>query len=150
MPSKKLYRSRDDAMIGGVCGGLADYFNIDSSLVRLAAILLVFAAGLSIWVYIIAWIIVPQKSLTGDSSLSTPEYNGPAAGAEEGQTPDESADKSKFIIGIILIVLGFIFLLHTFNIFVWFSFFKLWPVAIIAIGLVILLKSLDRGGDAEG
>jgi phage shock protein PspC (stress-responsive transcriptional regulator) len=136
-------------MIGGVCGGLADYFNIDSSLVRLAAILLVFAAGLSFWVYIVAWIIVPQRPLMGNSTLSSSEAGGSPGAVEEGDTAGEAGDKSKFVIGIILIVLGFIFLLHTFNIFIWFSFFKLWPVALIAIGVVILLKSLDRGGDAE-
>lgn len=60
--NKKLYRSRTDRMIGGVCGGLAEYFGIDATLVRLvAALLLVFGVGSAGLVYIIMWIVVPEK-----------------------------------------------------------------------------------------
>jgi len=60
---KKLYRTEGaDAKILGVCGGLAEYFGIDPTLVRVAAVLLVFFAGLSLWVYIIAALIMPKKS----------------------------------------------------------------------------------------
>lgn len=57
----KLYRSRTQGLIGGVCVGIADYFNIDPTLVRLLTVLLVVFGGLSIWVYIIFWIIIPQE-----------------------------------------------------------------------------------------
>ncbi len=60
---KKLYRTEGaDAKILGVCGGLAEYFGIDPTVVRIAAVLLVFFAGLSLWVYIIAGLIMPKKS----------------------------------------------------------------------------------------
>lgn len=59
---KKLYRLDKGAMLAGVCGGIAEYFNIDPSLVRLAAAILFFAGGLSLWVYVIAAIILPKKS----------------------------------------------------------------------------------------
>lgn len=58
---KRLYRQPKGAMLAGVCGGLAEYFNLDPSVVRLAAALLVLAAGLSIWVYVLAAIILPVK-----------------------------------------------------------------------------------------
>jgi len=151
MSEKKLYRSREDAMIGGVCGGMAEYFAIDASLVRLAAILLVFAAGLSFWVYIVAWIIVPQRQL-GDSLAAESGAGNDTEGSQsltEPESSGEANDKSKMIIGVILIALGLVFLLNTFNIFVWFSFFKLWPVVIIVIGVLILIKSLDRRSDNE-
>ena len=45
MSNKKLYRSRVDCKIGGVCAGLAEYFNIDATIVRIIAILLIFAEG---------------------------------------------------------------------------------------------------------
>ena len=61
VPPKKLYRSRDNSVIGGVCGGIAEYFNIDSTLVRVATFLLVFFGGLSLWVYIILWIVLPLR-----------------------------------------------------------------------------------------
>jgi len=60
---KKLYRTEGaDAKLLGVCGGLAEYFGIDPTIVRVAAVLLVFFAGLSLWVYIIAALIMPKKS----------------------------------------------------------------------------------------
>ena len=61
--NKKLYRSRTDKMIGGVCGGIADYFNIDATLVRVLYVLIsVFSAAFpGILVYIIMLIIVPEE-----------------------------------------------------------------------------------------
>lgn len=58
---QKLYRS-DDRIIAGVCGGLAEYFGLDISMVRLATLLLILFGGLSLWVYIILWIIVPRRN----------------------------------------------------------------------------------------
>ncbi|MGL4332941.1 MAG: PspC domain-containing protein [Bacteroidales bacterium] len=60
---KKLYRSNSDKMIAGVCGGIADYFDVDPTIVRLAAVLLTFITALfpCVIAYIIAMIIVPVK-----------------------------------------------------------------------------------------
>jgi phage shock protein PspC (stress-responsive transcriptional regulator) len=59
--AKKLYRSKSDRMIAGVCSGLAKYFNIDPTLVRLLSVLgLVFVGG-TFWAYIIMWIVVPEE-----------------------------------------------------------------------------------------
>ena len=59
--TKKLYRSRTNKMLAGVCGGLGDFFELDPTLIRLAAVVLVLAAGAGILAYIVAWIIVPQQ-----------------------------------------------------------------------------------------
>ncbi|MBM3282599.1 MAG: PspC domain-containing protein [Candidatus Diapherotrites archaeon] len=56
---KRLYRSTKDRMLGGVCGGIAVYFQVDPTLVRLAWILLTLAWGAGLILYILAWIIVP-------------------------------------------------------------------------------------------
>lgn len=58
---KKLYKSRTDRKIAGVCGGLAEYLNIDSTVVRLLAVLLIFGAGSGLLAYIIAAIIMPEE-----------------------------------------------------------------------------------------
>ncbi|MCB8569062.1 PspC domain-containing protein [Faecalibacillus faecis] len=57
---KKLYRSRKDKMLAGICGGLAEYFDVDPSLVRLASVLLCLYAGTGLLVYILAAIIIPE------------------------------------------------------------------------------------------
>ena len=59
---KRLYRTTGpDAMICGVCGGIARYFDVDPTLVRVAAVLLAAFAGLSLWAYVIAALIMPKE-----------------------------------------------------------------------------------------
>lgn len=59
--TKKLYRSKKNRLIAGVCGGLGEYFNIDPTIVRLVWLLFVFAGGSGILAYLIAWIIIPER-----------------------------------------------------------------------------------------
>lgn len=60
MENKKLCRASIDKKIFGVCGGIAHYFGMDPTVVRLITAVLVFAFGLSLWVYIIAALIMPE------------------------------------------------------------------------------------------
>lgn len=57
--NKKLYRSRKDRMIAGVCGGLAEHFGVDSTWIRLIFVILFFAGGSALLIYAIMWLIVP-------------------------------------------------------------------------------------------
>ena len=61
MGQKLLRRSRTDRSIAGVCGGLANYFDIDTTLLRILAVCLVLFAGMSLWVYIILWLLIPEE-----------------------------------------------------------------------------------------
>lgn len=63
MENKTLYRASIDKKIFGVCGGLAHYMNVDPTVIRLIAVILVFAFGLSAWVYLIAALIMPVTEL---------------------------------------------------------------------------------------
>ncbi|NLI14704.1 MAG: PspC domain-containing protein [candidate division Zixibacteria bacterium] len=147
MPSKRLYRSREHAMIGGVCAGIAEYFDTDPSLIRLALVLLFFAGGVGILAYIVAWIIVPQKPLitTADAAEATLSESTPASSTDSV----EDVNRPRFILGIILIVLGGLFLLGSLNVWHWFSFFRLWPVILIIIGIMIITKGVEKGGGHE-
>ena len=60
--AKKLYRSRTDRIILGVCGGLAKYFDVDPTIVRVITVLSVFFGTLGIWAYIILALLVPEES----------------------------------------------------------------------------------------
>jgi len=62
MAEKKLRRSRSDKMIAGVCGGLAKYLEIDSTVIRLAFVLLLIFAGTGILAYLIAWLVMPWEN----------------------------------------------------------------------------------------
>ena len=58
--SRKLYRSRNQRMVAGVCGGLADYFNIDATVIRVLFLVLAVFGGTGLVVYLVMWIIVPD------------------------------------------------------------------------------------------
>ena len=64
--AKRLYKSRNDIMIAGVCGGIGEYFDIDPTLIRILWVTLLFMAGGGLVAYLIAWIVIPNASqLTG-------------------------------------------------------------------------------------
>lgn len=63
MNGKKLYRTEGpDAKLFGVCGGIAEYFGIDPTLVRIGTAILIIPGGVSLWVYIVAALVMPKKS----------------------------------------------------------------------------------------
>jgi phage shock protein C len=56
---KRLQRSRDEKMIGGVCGGLAEYFRLDPTLVRLLLVVVTLFGGAGILLYVVLWVVMP-------------------------------------------------------------------------------------------
>ncbi len=58
---KRLYRSKKERIIAGVCGGIAEYFDVDPTLIRLLWIVFILMGGSGIIAYLIAWIIVPER-----------------------------------------------------------------------------------------
>ena len=74
---KRLYRSRSDRILGGVCGGLSQYLNIDPTLVRLIFIFLALLGGHGILIYLIMLLIVPEEPLAKDTVI--PASAEPAA-----------------------------------------------------------------------
>ncbi len=74
---KRLYRSRSDRLLGGVCSGLGRYLNVDPTLMRLIFILLALIGGHGILVYLIMWLIVPEEPLASNTIIN--------AAAEEKQ-----------------------------------------------------------------
>ncbi|REG08525.1 PspC domain-containing protein [Pelolinea submarina] len=70
---KKLYRSNTDRMIAGVCAGLADYINIDPTIIRLIFVVLFLMGTGGFWIYIILWAIVPLPPDHADTSIEVTE-----------------------------------------------------------------------------
>ena len=138
--SKKLYRSRTDSMIAGVCGGLAEYFNVDVILVRIAAVVLALVAhGAGLIAYLIFWVIVPQKPLT-ETLNETGEVQAEAS--EPGQAKTERKNGILFV-GAGLIILGALFLLDNFVPVIFFSIGKLWPVILIVLGIIVIKRGAE-------
>lgn len=60
---KRLYRSEDDRIIAGICGGLGEYFTIDPVIIRLIWVLTLLIGGSGIVIYLLAWLLVPRKPM---------------------------------------------------------------------------------------
>ncbi len=73
VPRKFLYRSRANRKIAGVCGGFAEYLDLDPTLVRIVWIMLAIFGGWGVIGYIIAWIIMPQEPLANASDATAPQ-----------------------------------------------------------------------------
>ncbi len=84
---KKLYRSRKDSKIAGVCGGIAEYFNIDSTIIRLLAVITIFFGGGGIVSYLIAWLIIPLEPLEEESTNFSRKTGG-----EQQSKPETTID----------------------------------------------------------
>jgi len=153
----KLYRSKNDFVIGGVCGGIAEYFDIDTTLVRLLAVLVFFFGGSGIIAYIIGWIIIPQNpnGNTEENSKNKGEIEGKIKKgadkadkkAEENLSEERSKGNSEknrnIILGIILIIVGLVFMGTTFFPWItWIAWGTFWPVVIIVVGLVIMIRAI--------
>lgn len=142
---KRLYRSRKDRIIAGVAGGLGEYFDIDPVIIRIIFVVAGLVGGSGILAYIICWIIIPQESLEHAAPGSSAKR--PTPKEELPASTIESSPRRASIPGILLIVLGVLFLAH--NLLPRFQFGDFWPVLLIVIGIAILLRSYpykDKGG----
>jgi phage shock protein C len=149
--NKKLYRSNKDKMLGGVAGGLAEYFAIDPTLVRIIFVVSLFAGGAGVLAYIILWIVVPEEPYTFPSSgTQTNTEKDEESGTEPDQTaqPDpeqyaramaEQKHKRSSILGVILVIIGLLFLLDNFIPRIHFGDF--WPLVLVALGVGFLLNA---------
>ncbi len=141
---RKLYRSRTDSMIAGVCGGLAEYFKVDAIIVRIAAVILALTAhGAGLLAYLIFWIVIPQKPLDESLAEGASVKTIPVE-SEEGKTERKNGI---LFIGAGLIVLGALFLLDNFFPVIFFSLGKLWPAILIVIGILVLKKGAENKKD---
>jgi phage shock protein PspC (stress-responsive transcriptional regulator) len=131
---RRLYRSTTERYIGGVCGGLGEYFNVDPAFVRILFVLLTFASGFGLLAYLVLWVSVRKRP------AGTPIDEPIAASADQPIKRDYSP-WSRLLPGILLIALGVIFFIHE-NVY-WFDiedvWEKFWPVTLIAIGLLLVL-----------
>jgi phage shock protein PspC (stress-responsive transcriptional regulator) len=145
---KKLYRSNRDKMLGGVAGGLADYFDMDPTLVRVIFIITLFLGGTGVLAYIILWILVPQEPLVFPQAMNTgaasDQNEQDPASAPPYFPPDPQVKKRNgpAVAGMALIVIGSLFLMD--NIFPDFSFEDYWPLILVAIGLGLLMSARKK------
>lgn len=142
--SRQLYRSREHRIIGGVAGGLAEYFQIDVTLIRLLWILAVFFGGGGVLAYLIAWLIIPDGPTITVRPNETPgqttptDYEAPVAGTNS-EAKQRSRQPIKLnAVGWLLIGLGLFLLLK--NCLPWYLTKYVWPLLLISCGCCLLIK----------
>ena len=158
----RLYRSRDDRMLAGVAGGLADYWDADPSLIRvLWAVLVPLTGGIALFVYIVMAIVVPEESQYPIASAPAAPPGAPVASqpptniaadprearraaraARRAERRENWGNTGPVLIGAFLVILGAFFLVRE-----WLpeiDFDWVWPAALIFIGVAVLLASLRR------
>lgn len=116
----QLRRSQRDRVVGGVCGGLGRYLQVDPVLLRIVAVALALSGGFGLLAYVIAWIVIPEET--------DAEPVGPAR--------PESRHGFALVAGAALVCLGAILVLR--ELVPWFSAAYFWPVVIVGIGVVVL------------
>jgi phage shock protein C len=153
--NNRLFRSRTDVMIAGVCGGLAHYLNIDSTLVRLFFVLLAFVGnGIGALIYFLLWMIVPMEGQRNETTLQENVQSGSqeianqtrAMGDDLRRMVRDPNPQIGLIVGGSLILVGFFYLLDNLGLpwLRWFDFDVLWPILLIIGGLALLLRQ-SRG-----
>jgi phage shock protein C len=152
----KLFRSSKDCMIGGVCGGIAEYFDVDSTLVRLLTVLVVLLGGAGVIAYLIAWIVIPKNpEQESDEKFEKREKikEKIKKGAEnvieevkehfESKESNHHTERNRRIWGgIIVIIIGVIFLSG--SLFPWVVWSNLWPLIVIALGIIIMVQAFKK------
>ena len=145
---KQLHRIPRNKMIGGVCTGLAEYFAIDPVLIRLVFVILALHQGIGVIAYIILWIVVPvSPELALPAAPVQAAEDTPPADAQTGTAKKHEPGKGSFYGGVVLVVIGTLFLLD--NFIPSFGFDDFWPVLLIAIGGSMLWHSMPRRHDQE-
>lgn len=139
---KRIYRSTTDKVIGGVCGGLGEYFGIDPTWVRVLFVLSLFAEGVGLLAYLIGWIVIPKEPEVTTAASSSAE--GAAMNTQSNVVSQNGAEEHKsrgagFLPGIILVILGMIFLFD--RVFYWFDFDYVWPLVIIGVGVILIYRA---------
>ncbi len=143
---KKLYRDESRKVIAGVCAGLADYFGVDVTLVRLLFVLTLIYHGGGTLAYIVLWIVMPKRM--GILNEPVVDYT-----VHNENRPFQSFNKNfrsnnknvAQIGGAVLIVLGVFFLLDQLDLIpYWFDFETFWPVILVVIGLGLIFRSRTK------
>jgi phage shock protein C len=142
MLETRLMRSESDRMLSGVCGGIATYLGVDSVFVRLAFLLLIFASGIGVILYVALMILMPSEA-----SINRPHSE--EAQENIGQIGDDFSAGVKrvrrhpqgpAIAAGILILLGFYFLFENLGWLNWVGGNLFWPIALIGLGLFLIAR----------
>src|ERR1035437_6929507 len=168
--NKKLYRDEYHKVLGGVCSGLAEYFEMDVTIVRLLFAFTFFIMGVGFIPYIILWIVLPKKGYVfnnfnnptvdytvppqqpgsqfntppppppGSQFGNTPYSANPFANNPPENMPPKQRTNGGIIVGVVLIFIGAAILIDNYDLIPDFDFERLWPVVLVVIGGALIVS----------
>ncbi len=138
----RLHKSATNSVLFGVAGGMAEYFDIDPTLMRIAWVLVIaVSAGTALLAYIILAIIMPKEA-----STSTDEADARVGDSEGGAPTWRRGGRwtgRRSLLGLILIGVGAVLLLNNLGIFDWWRWDIFWPLVIIGVGVALFVGRLS-------
>jgi len=160
MSDQGFYRSTD-RILGGVCAGLAEEFHVNALWVRVAFLLLVFIQGIGVFLYIVLWLVMPERlegggrrsgfeAMTSDMRRVWGEVQHPTAGKSQPAAPAQAQtapqpsgifQNQSLLFGLILVGIGLVLLGGNIGIINW---SVVWPAALITVGIVLLVRNLEK------
>jgi phage shock protein C len=166
--NKKLYRDEHHKVFGGVCSGLADYFDMDVTVVRLLFAFTFFIMGVGFVPYIILWIVLPRKDYnfpgynnptvdyrvpprqTGEA-FNQPPYqsgsafsNNPYGFSGPVNFPPKQKSNAGIIAGLVLIIIGGAILADEYDLIPFFDWDRLWPVVLVIVGGALIASGQKK------
>ncbi len=152
-----MYRDTGRHIIGGVCSGLGKYLGVDPVIMRILFILLTFLGGGGVLIYLILWIVIPEypvqqyyntqdHGFRGNDGTSDEDlYEQCDFDDQEVENDDVGSGKGRLIGGVILIVIGLLFLIGKYIPRVYFEDF--WPLILIVVGVIFLVDYYNKKRD---
>lgn len=157
---RRLYRSRKNKVISGVCGGIAEYMNVDPTIVRLIWAISIVYGGIGIIAYIICLIVIPEatdEKRQNDSADAQQQYDKNEQSCPEDQYSSQqdqsssqhqnTSDRNRIVAGTLLICIGGFMLFRRY--FYWINLGKYWPVLLIVAGIVIIVNGTMNRGESQ-
>ena len=137
LKDKKLYRSQSNRMIGGVCGGIADYFVLDATLIRIIWIAISLLGGFGLLIYVASLFIIPNN----------PDQS-------PGEAPESLIKDKNLFWGSLLVIVGLFLILRQMGLFYTFQFWhvpwqSVWAIVLIALGGILLYNRSKSGRTEE-
>jgi len=152
----RLERSSTNRVIGGVCGGIAEYLAVDATLVRVVFVITAFlTAGLFVLAYIVLLVLMPQPGQPAPFTTSTPPTAAGTTARMDAETTATApatvvpvdpaahaaeAERRRMAFGYILIAIGVAFLLSNAGVFQFVQWQFLWPLVLIGLGVLFLVQ----------
>jgi phage shock protein C len=140
--NRRLYRCRENRMLAGVAGGVAEYAGLDPSLVRILWLVSVFFWGVGILLYIAMIFIVPLEPLTPEAAAAHAAAEG--AGGGSAHRHREGSGRVMTFIGVVLILIGGLALIDAY-LPGWATWRQLWPLLFLGAGGFLVVTAMRRG-----